>query len=80
IAFLFQVMIWSGFTLAVWLSDRDHLIYRIIVFIVFFYLAFLLARIIVKSNRVTFFITLSSLSIYFLLQFIFQEIFPSPFS
>ncbi|GIN83860.1 hypothetical protein J6TS2_02460 [Heyndrickxia sporothermodurans] len=80
VAFLFQLIIWSGFTLAVWLSNRDHLIYRIIVFIVFFYLAFLLARLIVKSNRATILITISSLSIYFLLQIIFQQILPSPFS
>ncbi|MED3655343.1 MULTISPECIES: hypothetical protein [Heyndrickxia] len=80
VAFLFQLMIWSCFTLAVWLSHRDHLLYKIIVFIVFFYLSFLLTKMIVKSNRSTIIITFSSLSIYLLLQVILKQVVPLPFS
>jgi hypothetical protein len=77
VAFLFQLIIWSGFTFAEWLSNRDHLLYKVLMFIVFLYLAFLLTRIIVKSNRVTIYITIVSLSIYFLLQFFLQQMLPS---
>ncbi|PKR86909.1 hypothetical protein CWO92_02335 [Heyndrickxia camelliae] len=77
VAFLFQLMVWSGFTFAEWLSNRDHLVYKILMFLVFLYLAFLLTRMIVKSNRITIFITLLSLSAFFLLQFILHQMLPS---
>ena len=64
VALILQLMIWSGFTLVEWLSGRDHILAKAILFSVFFYLAFLLARMIVKSNRTTIFITVASLSAY----------------
>ncbi|GER68445.1 hypothetical protein BpJC7_21390 [Weizmannia acidilactici] len=67
-AFLFQVIIWSGFTLAEWLSERDPFIFKIAMFAVFFYLAFLMAKHIVKSVRTTCMVTALSLSAYGLLQ------------
>ena len=77
VAFLFQLIVWSCFTFAEWLSNRDHLLYKVIMFLVFLYLAFLLTRMIVKSNRMTIFITIASLSAYFLLQFFLQQMLPS---
>ncbi|RST75350.1 hypothetical protein D4T97_008880 [Siminovitchia acidinfaciens] len=64
VALLLQLMIWSGFTLVEWLSGRDHMLAKTILFAVFFYLAFLIARMIVKSNKTTIFITLASLGAY----------------
>ncbi|RLQ95907.1 hypothetical protein [Falsibacillus albus] len=64
IAFLVQLMVWSSFTLVEWLSKHDHKEYKILMFAVFFYLAFIIARAIVKSRKRTLIITLVSLSIY----------------
>ncbi|MBS4217897.1 hypothetical protein KHA96_06120 [Bacillus sp. FJAT-49711] len=67
VALLLQLMIWSGFTLAEWFSGRDHLISKVFLFIVFSYLAILLASKIVESNKDTFIITITSLFTYGLL-------------
>ncbi|MBS4193840.1 hypothetical protein KHA97_01980 [Bacillus sp. FJAT-49870] len=68
VALLLQLIIWSGFTLAEWLSGKDHLVSKVILFIVFSYLAILLARKIVDSSKDTFIITVLSLFTYGLLQ------------
>jgi exosortase/archaeosortase len=80
VAFIFQLMIWSGFKLAEWLSHRDHTVYKVLMFSAFFYLAFLLTRSIVKSNRQTLFITIASLATYGLIQLFLQQILPPPFA
>lgn len=77
IALILQLMIWSGFTLVEWLSGGDRLFFKVILFGVFFYLAFMLARIIVKSNKITFVITVMSLSAYSALHLLLQFIFPT---
>ncbi|MFS0645091.1 hypothetical protein [Siminovitchia sp. 179-K 8D1 HS] len=77
IALILQLMIWSGFTLAEWLSGGDRLFFKVILFGVFFYLAFMLGRIIVKSNKITFVITAMSLSAYLALHLLLQFIFPA---
>jgi hypothetical protein len=77
IALILQLMIWSGFTLAEWLSGGDHLFFKVILFGVFFYLAFLLARVIVKSNKTTFVITVLSLAAYSLLHLFLRMILPA---
>ncbi|MBE6183652.1 hypothetical protein [Heyndrickxia ginsengihumi] len=73
VAFLFQLMVWSVFTLASWLSKGDRMVFKVITFIVFFYLAFLLAKSIIKSFRRTMIITVSSLSAYGVLQIVLDE-------
>ncbi|MED1204232.1 hypothetical protein [Heyndrickxia acidicola] len=80
VAFIFQLMIWSGFKLAEWLSHRDHTVYKVLMFAAFFYLAFLLARSILKSNRQTLVITGASLATYGLLQLFLQQVLPLPIS
>ncbi|WP_066140082.1 hypothetical protein [Lederbergia lenta] len=64
VALILQLIIWSGYTLAEWLSGKDHLVSKIVLFVVFFYLAFLLARILLKSNKITLWITIFSLTTY----------------
>ncbi|MBS4198807.1 hypothetical protein KHA93_03965 [Bacillus sp. FJAT-49732] len=67
IALLLQLMIWSGFTLAEWFSGKEHLLSKVILFIVFSYLAILIARKIVESKKDTLIITVVSLFTYGLL-------------
>ncbi|MBY0120862.1 hypothetical protein [Bacillus sp. S/N-304-OC-R1] len=61
---LLQLMIWSGYTFIDWLSKYDQLIYKVIMFFVFFYLAIIIGNYIIKSIRKTFFVTALSLSLY----------------
>lgn len=80
VALLIQLIIWSGFTMAQWLSGRDHFISKALLFLVFFYLAFLLARLIVKSNRATLYVTLTSLGMYGAIHFLLQAFFSQALS
>lgn len=64
VALLLQTFIWSGFTLIQWLSGKDHLLSKTILFIVFFYLAITIVKTIVQSNKITFLITIFSLFLY----------------
>ncbi|EKN65545.1 hypothetical protein BABA_19696 [Neobacillus bataviensis LMG 21833] len=64
VVILLQFIIWSGYTLIEWISKHDQLIYKVIMFFIFFYLAFILGNQVTKSNRKTLFITVLSLVIY----------------
>lgn len=64
IVVLLQFIIWSGYTFIEWLSKHDQLIYKVFMFFVFFYLAFLIGNQVTKSARKTLFITSLSLIIY----------------
>lgn len=59
-----QLMIWSAFTLIEWLSKHDQLLYKVIMFFVFFYLAFAFCNRATQSTEKTLFITSLSLMIY----------------
>ncbi|MFE8695347.1 hypothetical protein ACFYKT_03120 [Cytobacillus sp. FJAT-53684] len=68
-ALLLQLIIWSGYTFIEWLSKYDQLIYRVLMFFVFFYLAIIIGNTIMKSVRKTFFVTSLSLVLYGSFQF-----------
>ncbi|MGM0844437.1 MAG: hypothetical protein ACQEUT_05630 [Bacillota bacterium] len=74
IAFLLQLIIWSAFTVAQWLSGKDHIEYKWIMFIVFFYLGFLIAKKILQSSKATVVITLVSLITFFSLKILFEQV------
>jgi hypothetical protein len=59
-----QLMIWSGYTFIEWLSKHDQMVYKVIMFFIFFYLAFLIGNAVTKSSRKAIFITALSLTIY----------------
>nr|WP_263328172.1 hypothetical protein [Neobacillus sp. Marseille-Q6967] len=71
IVVLLQFMIWSGYTFIEWLSKHDQLIYKVIMFFVFYYLAFLIGNKVTKSKAKTLFITSLSLVIYTSLHYTF---------
>ncbi|KAB2337351.1 hypothetical protein F7731_06995 [Cytobacillus depressus] len=64
IAMLLQLMIWSGYTFIEWLSKYDQLLFKVLMFFVFFYLAIIIGNYIMKSIRKTCFVTALSLSLY----------------
>lgn len=66
---LYQMIIWSSFTLLEWLSKHDDPIYNILMFLVFFYIAVASSNYMIKSIKDTFVITVFSLCMYGLIQF-----------
>lgn len=61
---ILQFIIWSGYTFIEWLSKHDQLTYKVIMFFIFFYLAFLLGRKITESAAKALFVTSFSLVLY----------------
>jgi hypothetical protein len=64
IVILIQFIIWSGYTLIEWLSKHDQLVYKVIMFLIFFYLSFFIGSVVIKQSRKAIFITVFSLTIY----------------
>ncbi|NHM29631.1 hypothetical protein [Neobacillus terrae] len=64
VVILLQLILWSGYTLTSWLSKHDQPVFNIIMFFIFFYLAFQIGNSITKSARMTLFITAFSLALY----------------
>jgi len=63
-AILFQLIVWSGFSVIEWLSHHDLIFYKVLMFGVFFYLALIIGNYIIRSPRKTLLATIISLSIY----------------
>ncbi|MED3552353.1 hypothetical protein P4449_17975 [Cytobacillus praedii] len=63
-ALLLQLIIWSGYTFIEWLSRYDQLLYKVLMFFVFFYIAIIIGNTIMKSVKKTLFITSLSLTLY----------------
>jgi hypothetical protein len=61
---MLQLIIWSGYTLVEWLSKHDQLIYKVIMFFVFFYISFLIGNKVLKTTAKALFITSLSLITY----------------
>ncbi|CAN7445746.1 hypothetical protein [Rossellomorea sp. LjRoot5] len=74
IAFLVQMILWSVFSIAEWISEKDHVEYKWIMFVLFFYLAFMVARKIVQSRKHTLFITSFSLTCFFVFKMAIENI------
>ena len=66
---LLQLMIWSGYSFMVWLSQHDQPLYNWLMFTVFLYLGFVLGNTIMKSTRKTVLITLFSIFLHATIQF-----------
>lgn len=64
VVIVIQLMIWSGYTLTEWLSKHDQLIYNILMFFVFFYIAISSGNYIIRSPKKTMIVTFVSLMIY----------------
>ncbi|WP_108669853.1 hypothetical protein [Peribacillus acanthi] len=73
IVFLLQIMVWSGYTLAEWLSQHDRIIFKVVMFIVFFNIAIWIGKKIIQTNAKTAIITFISLSIYTIFHFIMNQ-------
>ncbi len=73
---LFQLMVWSSYTLAEWLSVYDRLVFKCMMFFLFSYLAIYIGKIILKSTKQTLMVTTVSLICYVALQLLLMTIMP----
>lgn len=71
---IIQFMIWSGFSFAEWLSANDWILYKIIMFFVFFYLAVIIGNLFILSPKKTVITTLFSLGMYSIFHLIMYSI------
>ncbi|MDF0725350.1 hypothetical protein PY093_01335 [Cytobacillus sp. S13-E01] len=62
---LIQFLIWSSYTVALWVSKQDGIKSKLILFIVFSYLAYWVATSMGLSKRNASFATIISLAIFF---------------
>ncbi|WP_318261878.1 MULTISPECIES: hypothetical protein [Peribacillus] len=73
---LFQLIVWSGYTLVEWLSVNDRFVFKVFMFLVFSYLAIYIGKMILKSNRRTMLVTVISLFCYGILQILLETLVP----
>ncbi|WP_042349086.1 hypothetical protein [Bacillus massiliigorillae] len=71
--FLIQWMVWSGFTLAEWLSGHDRIIYKAFMFLIFLQVAIYISQVVLHSKVKTSFITFLSLLTYGMIHFLLQQ-------
>ncbi|RFU71110.1 hypothetical protein D0469_03995 [Peribacillus saganii] len=76
IVFLFQMMIWSGYSVVEWLSDHDRLFFNAGMFVIFSYLAVYTGKAMLQSGRKTACITIVSLVSYSGLHLLFRIFLP----
>ncbi|MFJ7976242.1 hypothetical protein JNUCC23_07535 [Peribacillus sp. JNUCC 23] len=76
VVFLFQLIVWSGYAVVEWLSTHDKLVFKVIMFFIFSYLAIYIGKAILKSNKRTLIVTSVSLLCYAIIQVLLQTILP----
>ncbi|OIK11505.1 hypothetical protein [Bacillus sp. MUM 13] len=76
VVFLFQLIVWSGYTVVEWLSVDDKLLFKILMFLIFSYLAIYVGNSILKSNKKTILITGISLFFYGAVQILLKIVIP----
>lgn len=78
--FLLQLIIWSGYMLAAWLSEGDRARFQWLMFLVFLYLGILVAKKFIPSNKNVILVTISSLTVFVLIQYALDIVFQTPFA
>ncbi|MFJ7747259.1 hypothetical protein [Peribacillus sp. NPDC097295] len=73
---LFQLIVWSGYTVVEWLSANDRFVFKVFMFLVFSYLAIYIGKMILKSNKRTLLVTVISLLCYGVLQILLETLVP----
>lgn len=76
VVFLLQWMVWSGYTLAEWLSKHDRILYKALIFFVFLQVAFYISHLILQSKMKTSVVTAVSLISYLLFHMTLQQFLP----
>lgn len=73
--YCYHLILWSGYSVVGWLSKKDSMVAKAILLLVFFYLAYLVAYILLKTRKGAMFISIVSLIFFMLGQQLFNFIF-----
>ena len=68
---LFHFMIWSAFSIVLLLSSRDKLLYKVMLFFVFFYFAYVIAYMMLHSRKEAIFFAITNSFLFFMSKLIF---------
>ncbi|PEM99768.1 hypothetical protein CN630_34205 [Bacillus wiedmannii] len=66
-----HLVLWSGFSAVLLLSSRDKLHYKIFLFLIFFYLAYVIAYVILSARRKAMILTCTNSMIFLIVYFCF---------
>ncbi len=66
--------------LAAWLSEGDRARFQWLMFLVFLYLGILVAKKFIPSNKNVILVTISSLTVFVLIQYALDIVFQTPFT
>jgi len=64
-------ILWSIFAIIEFLSTKDHLVAKVIMLVVFFFIAFQISKHFIQSNKMSFYITAIVMSLFFVGQRVF---------
>ena len=73
--YCYHLILWSGYSVVGWLSKKDSMIAKAILLIVFFYLAYLVAFILLKTRKGAMIISIVSLILFMIGQQLFNFVF-----
>ncbi|EJV60366.1 TPA: hypothetical protein ROY30_000550 [Bacillus cereus] len=71
LASFFHLVLWSGFSAVLLLSSRDKLHYKIFLFLIFLYLAYVIAYVILSARRKAMLLTCTNSMIFLIIYFCF---------
>ncbi|MDQ0214801.1 hypothetical protein J2S13_001198 [Oikeobacillus pervagus] len=74
VVFLIQLLVWSCYSIAEWLSKGDHTLYQWVMFIIFIYIGGIIANKFIQSIKLVGIVTISSLLFYFCLRYLFVHV------
>lgn len=66
-----HLVLWSGFSAVLLLSNRDKIHYKIFLFLIFFYLAYIIAYVILSARRKAMLLTCTNSMIFLIVYFCF---------
>ncbi|MDM5189676.1 hypothetical protein QUF99_20865 [Bacillus sp. DX4.1] len=67
----YHFLLWSGFSIVLSLSNGDKFHYKVMLFFVFFYLAYVIACVVLYSRKKALFLTLTHSILFFVISFLF---------
>lgn len=71
---IFHFIIWGGFSLVLLLSNRDKAHYKVLLFFIFFYLAYVIAHFMLHSRKEAVCCTIGNSMFFFLLNISFSQV------
>ncbi|KFM99987.1 hypothetical protein D0U04_00860 [Bacillus clarus] len=67
----YHFLLWSGFSIVLLLSNGDRFHYKVILFFVFLYLAYVIAYVVLSVRKQALFLTCTNSMLFLIISFIF---------